>query len=99
MLRRPQRSLCLGSQEGSPEDEGGVGKSRKLAGGVCQRPPVRLSESGVAKRVNADVDERAWPSEDEFQGLLDVLAGKAHPKPVGCAELRKRKAELLRKER
>ena len=75
----------------------------RRCGLACARgvltPPVRLSESGVAKRVNADVDERAWPSEDEFQGLLDVLAGKVHPKPVGCAELRKRKAELRRKER
>ena len=58
MLRRPQRSLCLGSQEGSPEDKGGVGKSRKLAGGVCQRPP-----SGCPKAVWQSVSVRMWTRE------------------------------------
>ncbi|MBR3225465.1 MAG: hypothetical protein IKF78_09095 [Atopobiaceae bacterium] len=62
---------------------------------------VQMMDIGreLANRIDADVDEETWPSEGEFQDLLDVLAGKEHPKPVGYAELRKRKAELRHRER
>lgn len=46
----------------------------------------------LVKRIDADVDTEAWPTESEFQDLLDILAGKTHPKPVSFEELRKRRA-------
>lgn len=46
----------------------------------------------VAKRINFDVDEAAWPTDSEFQDLLDILVGKKNPKPIGAKELRRRQA-------
>jgi hypothetical protein len=46
----------------------------------------------VAKRIDCDVDEAMWPTADELQELLDILAGRKHPKPISRAELRKRRA-------
>ena len=48
----------------------------------------------VAKRIGLDVKKMAWPTEGELQDLLDILAGRKHPKPVGRTELRRRHMEL-----
>lgn len=46
----------------------------------------------VAERIDYNVDEGLWPTNDELQELLDILAGKKHPKPVSRDELRARHA-------
>lgn len=48
----------------------------------------------VAKRVDCSVDEGLWPTNDELQDLLDVLAGKRHPKPVSRDEMRRRRTRI-----
>ena len=46
----------------------------------------------VAKRLGLDEDELLWPSVFELQELLDVMAGREHPKPVQFDELRRRRS-------
>lgn len=42
----------------------------------------------VARRLSLNADTRIWPTESELQELLDILAGKKHPKPVSYRKLR-----------
>lgn len=48
----------------------------------------------VVKQIDVYVDEDVWPTQSEFQDLLDTLVGKKRPKPVSGSELHKRKAEI-----
>ena len=48
----------------------------------------------VAKRIGYEPGKMAWPTEDELQKLLDILAGQENPKPLSRAELRKRRKQL-----
>lgn len=47
----------------------------------------------AAKRIDYDVDEGLWPTDDELQELLDILTRRKHPKPVSRDELRVRRAK------
>jgi hypothetical protein len=53
----------------------------------------------VAKRIGCEVDESVLPTEDEYQELLDILAGKKHPRPVGYKELRRRRSQIKARKR
>lgn len=53
----------------------------------------------VAERIGHDVDEILWPTQDELQDLLDVLAGLKHPKPLTFAQLREKRTELKKRQR
>ena len=44
----------------------------------------------VAQRLDLDENVDAWPTEGEFQDLLDILAGKKHQKPISYHDLHKR---------
>ena len=44
----------------------------------------------VAGRIGERIDDRLWPTQDEFQDLLDTLAGRKHPRPLSHKDLRRR---------
>lgn len=47
----------------------------------------------VAKRTGCGLAEEFWPTENELQDLLDILAGRKRKRPVSYDELRKRSAQ------
>lgn len=53
----------------------------------------------AAERIGHDVDEILWPTQDELQDLLDILAGLKHPKPLTRTQMRKRHAALKARSR
>lgn len=54
---------------------------------------LRYIGQEVAKRIGFDINEKLWPTEGELQDLLDVLAGRKHPKPLKSDELRRQQAK------
>jgi len=48
----------------------------------------------VAKRIGLDTNDLALPTEGELQDLLDILAGRKHPRPLSRGEQRRRRVEF-----